>query len=265
MISRTTALMVYGSLSTSNGIVNYSVSTDNGEGDPVKGALPLGVDVHYRFGGGDFTLGCSGYTSGGETTPDLAVGEGSPKSGVLPWMARDKFSVFGGYFESRRGALTVQAEYWQSPHRARRDPAATVQMIEGAGPNASQLARFLKNPGLAATEDNVNPVARYSVKTWYLRAGYSRETEIGEVAPYVQWDYYRNPETITAKEFGGDNEAGVADDGVFNKSTVGVVFRPVPQVAAKLDQSFHFYKLGGAKVNYWEIRLDVSMLFGQVF
>ncbi len=265
LISRTTALMLYGSTSAGSGILNYSVSTDNGEGDAAKGVIPLGFDANYKFGGGDYTVGVSGYTSGGKTTPDIAVGEGSPKSGVLPWMASDKFSVFGGYFEARRGALTLQTEYWRASHDARRDPEAVAAMIEGAQPKAAQLRRFLKNPGAAAVAENVNPFAKYAITTWYLRAGLARETRFGEIAPYVQWDYYSNPETIAKKKFGGDNEAGVADDGAFNKSTLGIVFRPIPQVAAKLDQSFHFYKFNGKDVNYWEIRFDVSLLFGQIF
>lgn len=265
MVSRTTAAMLYGSFSTSGGILNYSLSTDNGEGDPAKGTIPLGYDLHYKFGGGDYTLGFSGYTSGGKTTPDIGVGEGSPRSGVLPWMASDKFTVWGGYFEGKFNNVTVQTEYWHSPHRAVRDAEATVAMIEGAAPNAKQLARFLKNPALGATASNVNPTAHYSVQTWYVRAGLSAESKFGEIAPYAQWDHYSNPETVANKEFGGDNEAGVSDDGKFEKSTVGIVFRPAPQVAVKLDQSFHFYRLNGSRVNYWEVRFDVSLLFGQVF
>jgi hypothetical protein len=257
--------MVYGSINTNSGLINYSLSTDNGEGDAIKGTIPLGYDLNYKFGGGDFTAGLSGYTSGGETTPDIGVGEGSPRSGVLPWMASDKFSVYGGYFEANAGNLTVQTEYWQAPHKAVRDPEATVAMINGAKPNAKQLSRFLKDPAAPATESNVNTTANYEVQTWYVRAGLSMESKIGEIAPYVQWDQYSNPETVAKKTYGGDNEAGVSDDGKFEKSTLGVVFRPVPQVAAKLDQSFHFYQLNGKRVNYWEIRLDVSLLFGQVF
>jgi len=265
MISRTTAFMFYGSLNTRIGSFNYSLSTDNGEGGAAKDVIPIGYDLNYKFGGGDYTLGISGYTSGGKTSSDIDLGSGSPKSGVLPWMAADEFTIFGGYVEGKIGALTLQAEYWTSPHTVARDPALVVSMIDGAKPNAHQLSRFLLNPAAAAAEANVRINDNYDVNTWYVRAGYSAETGIGEIAPYLQWDYYSNPETIAKKKFGGDNEAGVADDGVFTKSTIGVVFRPIPQVAAKLDQSFHFYKLNGEDVNYWEIRLDVSLLFGQVF
>ncbi len=265
MISRTTAFMLYGSFGSGSGIFNYSVSTDNGEGGAAEGLIPIGYDFNYKFGGGDYTVGISGYTSGGATTSDIGVGEGSPKSGVLPWMAADEFSVLGGYFEAKAGKVTLQTEYWRASHDAQRDPDAVVAMINGGKPNAAQRTRFLKTPSAAVEASNVSLAAHYDIKTWYVRAGLAQETRMGEFAPYVQWDYYSNPETIAKKTFGGDNEAGVADDGVFNKSTVGLVFRPTPQVAAKLDQSFHFYKFNGEDVNYWEIRFDVSLLFGQVF
>lgn len=265
LISRTTAFMVYGALDAGPGMLNYSASTDNGEGDPVKNTFPLGYDVNYKLGGGELVLGTSGYTSGGQTNSTLGVGNGAPQSGVLPWMVADKFSILGGYAETRIKNLTVQAEYWRAKHNAQRDPAAILAVINNVAINANQLARFLRNPGLGATENNVATSAKYSIHTWYLRAGYSLESAIGEFGPYVQWDYYSNPETIANKDFGGDNEAGVADDGKFSKATLGLVFRPIPQVAVKLDGSSHFQKFHGATVRYYDLRLDVSYVFGQLF
>ena len=103
----------------------------------------------------------------------------------------------------------------------------------------------------------------YDVQTYYFRAGYSIETSFGELGPYVQWDWYRNAETIGNKTYGGDDEAGTADDGEFTKLTIGAVFRPVPQVAAKLDFSSHNYRLNATNVSYPEFRFDVSFIFGQ--
>jgi hypothetical protein len=85
---------------------------------------------------------------------------------------------------------------------------------------------------------------------------------VGEIGPYLQWDWYSNPETIASKTFGGDNEAGVADDGVFNKGTLGMLYRPIPRVAVKLDGSVHHYTFMGQRVNYPELRFDVSYTFG---
>ena len=270
IISRTTALMIYGGLTAGPGTINYSASTDNGEGSPENGpakhSFPLGYDANYQFGGGDYTVGFSGYTSGGEAMSNVALGDGSPKSGVLPWMASDKFSVFGGYGEAKVGHLTLQAEYWGSAHNAQRDPASMITVVENAGLNQRQLNQFLIDPNGSTTDPaNVRVDARFTIKTWYVRAGYSFETSLGEVGPYFQWDYYSNPETISKKKYGGDAEAGDADDGVFNKSTVGLLYRPIPDVAVKFDQSFHFYKFNGENVNYPEVRFDISLVYGNLF
>ncbi|MFH1194386.1 MAG: hypothetical protein V1720_01660 [bacterium] len=265
MISRTTTLMVYGNFDLGSGNFNYSFTTDDGEGGAIEGAVPLGYDFNYKFLGGDFVLGTSGYVSGGDAVPDIAVGKGSPKSGVLPWMSTDHFNIMGGYAEFTYGSLLVQTEFWNSSHKAKRDPGSVITLAQDAGLNAAQLERFLKDPEkdvTTLTDDDVVQTADFNIQTWYVRAGYSFETSIGEVAPYVQWDWYSNPETIESKTYGGDAEAGASDDGVFNKSTLGVVFRPVPEVAVKFDQSYHFYKAGGESVNYPEIRLDVSYIFG---
>lgn len=268
LISRTTAAMIYGSVNIGKGALQYTVSTDNGEGDPLvgpaKGTLPFCYDLQYTFGEGNYTVGTSGYTSGGETQPNVAISGGSPKSGVLNWMLKDEFTINGGYVEAKVGSLTLQAEYWTSSHDATRDTTKVKTVVTSAGISSFQRARFLKNPAVSGTGGGVNVKTNISFKiqTWYLRAGYSFETGIGEVAPYVQWDWYSNPETIANKTYGGDDEAGAADDGVFNKSTVGIILRPTSEVAVKFDQSYHFYKMDGENVRYPEIRLDVSFTFG---
>ena len=265
MISRTTTLMVNGNLYSSSGTLNYSFTTDNGEGGSMKNTFPLGFDLNYVLSGGDLTIGTSGYLSNGKAVPDISVGEGSPKSGVLPWMSSDKFNVFGGYIEYKYDNLLVQSEYWQSKHKAMRDPASVLVLVDKAGLNKNQLSRFLVDPSkdpAQLTEADVVQQADFNIKTWYIRAGYSFYTKAGEIGPYIQWDWYSNPETIQKKMYGGDNEAGAADDGVFNKSTVGILYRPVPEVAVKLDQSYHFYKMGGNNVYYPEVRFDVSYIFG---
>lgn len=262
LISRTTSAMAYGFVRAGAGRLNYSLSTDNGEGRDVGGSLPIGGDVNYNFGRGSYTIGLSGYTSGGATNSDRAVGAGSPKSGVLPWMARDSFTVVNAYAEAKISSLTLQAEWAQADHKAERDAAAVVQVVNGAGVNAAQRARFLINPNGPVTTANVRTSGDHTVRTWYVRAGYSKETAKGEIGPYLQWDAYSNPETIASKRFGGDDEAGAADDGKFTKATAGVLFRPVPQVAFKVDASIHRYKLLGRSVNYPELRIDLSYAFG---
>jgi hypothetical protein len=265
MISRTTTLMVNGNLSLGSGTLNYSVSTDNGEGGSIKEVSPIGYDLNYVFSGGNVIIGTSGYTSNGDALPDLSVGDGSPKSGVLPWMSVDDFNVLGGYIEFRVENLLIQSEYWQSSHTAQRDPGSILTVVNATDLNSNQLARFLVDPSkdvTQLTEADVIQQVEFDIKTWYVRAGYSFYTQVGEIGPYLQWDWYSNPETIQEKDFGGDNEAGASDDGIFNKSTVGIVYRPVPEVAVKLDQSFHFYKVNGQDVSYPEVRFDVSYIFG---
>jgi hypothetical protein len=137
-----------------------------------------------------------------------------------------------------------------------------VSVVNGAGINAAQRARFLIDPAGPVSASNVRLSGDHTIRTWYVRAGYSKETARGEVGPYVQWDWYRNPETISSKRFGGDAEAGEADDGEFSKATAGILYRPVPQVAFKLDASMHRYRFLGRNVSYPEIRIDLSYAFG---
>lgn len=263
MISRTTTLMLFGAVPLGPGKLHYAISTDNGEGSDIsENAIPLGFDLRYTFNGRDFVVGASGYTSGGTTNSDVALGAGSPKSGVLPWMAADSFFVFDGYASASIGALTLEFEYAQANHEALRNAASVLEVLDKADMNEAQRRRFLLNPSEAPTLANINTVGDYTVKTWYVRAGYSFETSAGEVGPYVQWDWYSNPETIASTKYGGDNEAGIADDGVFSKATVGILFRPIAQIALKLDGSSHMYKFHGEDVSYVEGRFDVSYTFG---
>ena len=262
LLSRTTTLMVHGNADVGPGTLSYALSNDNGEGDVFADATPVVFDVNYMFGYGKYKLGVSGYRSGGPANSDVSVGDGSPATGVLPWMATDDFSAIDGYAQTELGALTLQFEYARAHHVASRDADAVVSVVSGTDLNDAQMARFLKDPSGSHTADNVETVADFIVQTWYVRAGYSIETARGEIAPYVQWDWYSNPETIATKRLGGDNEAGVADDGHFDKATVGVVYRPVPMVAVKLDGSQHRYRFHASDVSYPEIRLDISYTFG---
>jgi len=85
--------------------------------------------------------------------------------------------------------------------------------------------------------------------------------EWGEITPYLQWDYYKNPEMIADKGLGGDNEAGLSDDGSFVKQTLGVVIRPDRQLAIKFDASSHVQEMDGEMENYAEIRSSFSYIW----
>lgn len=265
LISRTTTFMARANFPVGAGTLHLSLSTDNGEsgGLNAESSLPIGADARYVFRQGAYTLGVSGYTSGGATASDVSLGDGSPKSGVLPWMDADSFSVWNAYGQAKVQGLTLQFEIAQANHHAARNPDGVVSLLAGTSVNASQLSRFLIDTTASqADPNNVRVSGDYRVLTWYGRAGYSIDTKAGEVGPYIQWDYYSNPETIASKRWGGDNEAGVSDDGRFHKATLGIVYRPIPQVAVKLDGSRHFYRFHGSRVGYPELRFDVSYTFG---
>jgi hypothetical protein len=63
-------------------------------------------------------------------------------------------------------------------------------------------------------------------------------------------------------DMGDPDEAGNFDGGKFTKDTVGLAYRPNPNVAIKVDHSFHFFKLLGRKTDYHEYRIDLSYFFG---
>lgn len=261
MVTRTTAFMVFGEVDVGKGKFAYSLNTDNGEGGARLDDVPMGWDVNYRIPG--FVIGTSGYYSGGPTSPDKAVGAGSPRSGVLPWMEEDEFHVLDAYTQLIKGALTLQTEFTYASHAAIRNPEAVLTVLSDGDVLPTQRERFLLNRSGADTAvGNVRTTVDYEVMAWYIRGGYSIFVGSAEWAPYLQWDWYLNPETVQKKKVGGDNEAGASDDGEFHKSTVGLIFRPLPQVACKLDQSFHFYTLDSQRVFYPEVRIDVSYIFG---
>lgn len=264
IISRETLMMVHGSTPIGDGDFRYSFSIDNGEGGPTaEDNIPIGFDFRYEWNLGQYIAGLSGYTSNGDTTSDVAVGEGSPSTGVLPWMAADDFSVLGFYGQFYVGNWNLQAAFWNASHSATRDIGSVLTVVDNAGINSAQRSRFLIDPNLPATPANIDTNGDYDIETWYLRAGYTITRGDKEFVPYAQWDFYSNPETIQSKTFGGDNEAGLADDGEFTKATIGLIYRPSPELAVKFDFSNHFQEFNGSSESYPEIRFDVSYIFGQ--
>jgi hypothetical protein len=250
MLTRTTNFMLHGTAPFGDNSLHYSLATGNDEreGDQV----PIGADVHFDLGS-LLRVGSSFYWTGGRAVPTRAVGDGSPRGGVASWMSYDEFVVFGGYAQLTLEGLTLQAEYWQAEHSAVRDPAQ-VMLLDGSL-NPSQQLRFFVNGDPAM---GVNTAADYTVRTFYLRAGYEIPIESTQLVPYIQLDYYENPEIVAEKDLGGDGEAGLSDDGIFWKPTVGLVFRPIPYVALKIDGSLHVQQFNDATFIYPEVRVSLS-------
>jgi hypothetical protein len=254
LLTRTTSVMLYGEAELAGGALQYSATTGNDE--RLGHAIPLGADLRFVRDG--LTVGTSLYRSGA-AGPSRAVGDGSPRGGVASWMSEDAFVVVGGFVEWARQGWTIQVEGWQARHDGVRDPAALATLAADGDLNAAQLERFFVggDPTAAARTE-----ARYDVRTAYLRAG--RDVSVRDdlmVTPYLQVDYYDNPETIAAKDLGGDDEAGLADDGRFTKFTLGAVIQPGPAVALKLDGSGHLQTFNGSSEFYPELRLSLSYLW----
>lgn len=256
LLTRTTNLMLHGSVPIRSVNLQYAVTT--GQDERIGASIPFGLDVRADIGG-HLLVGSSFYSTGGPAAPGRAVGDGSPRGGVVNWMAEDQYVVYGGFAQVNAGGLQVQAEYWQADHDAVRDEASVVALAD-AGLTPGQLDRYFEggDPANGVTK----PAVSYTVRTGYLRAGY--DVPLGHAAsitPYVQGDWYANPEVVQEKDVGGDDEAGLTDDGQFLKYTVGTVIRPVPEVALKVDGSAHQFQFNGETVVFPEIRFSLSYLW----
>jgi hypothetical protein len=255
MLTRTTNLMLHGSADAGPAVFNYSLTT--GTDERVSGAFPVGGDLNFEFPFG-LKLGSSFYFSGGGAESGKKVGEGSPTGGVVDWMAKDTYRVLGGYAQLRKDGWILQAEYWRAHHDARRDPAQVALLLADGSLFASQVQRFTVDgdPGMIRTK------AKYDIDAFYFRGGYEFALgRLSSLTPYLQYDYYSNPEAVKSKSLGGDNEAGAAQDGKFHKYTAGAVYRPVPPVALKVDSSVHSYNFNDEHVFYPEVRASFSYLW----
>jgi hypothetical protein len=267
-LTRTTSAMVHGQFTNSKREISYALMTENAEGGAQKSAVPLGWDLRYKSFTKSFIVGLSGYSSSvgnSLSTSTVELGDGSPKGGILPWMAGDRFSVVGVFFEKQFGKLLVQSEYYNASHDAVRNPEAVLTVINNADINTTQRDRFLATNSNQSNEnlttDDVRQDVSYNVQTWYLRLGYNVQTNVGQFVPYLFLDWMSHPEAIQSKTYGGDDEAGLADNGIFWKPSLGLVYRPIPNVAIKLDGSYHIQEFMGKTVSYPELRLDFSFAF----
>jgi hypothetical protein len=79
----------------------------------------------------------------------------------------------------------------------------------------------------------------------------------GAVTPYVHFEYFEHPEAIANEGLGG-NEAGLSDDGRFERAAAGFVYRPIPAVALKAEYNPHFQKQDGDTTVFSELRTSLS-------
>lgn len=267
-LTRTTNFMIHGEFQNPRSVISYALMTDNGEGGPKKGVVSLGWDLRYKSYVNSLIIGTSGYSSSisdRKTTSTVDFGSGSPRGGILPWMDGDRFNVMGVFLEKQIGKFLIQSEYYNSAHEAERNPNMVLAMINNAGLNAAQRDRFLVSnedlPNEMLSAFDIKRHVTYNVQTWYIRLGYNIQSTIGQFVPYVFLDWMSHPEVIQNKDFGGDDESGLADDGKFWKPSAGLVYRPVSNVAIKLDGSYHIQNFNGKSVAYPELRLDFSFAF----
>ncbi|MBN2408045.1 MAG: hypothetical protein JXJ19_10160 [Elusimicrobia bacterium] len=268
LLPRYTMFMVHGEKGIGGkSTLFYSMSTDNGEGGPLENVVPLGMDARVNLND-QIVTGFSSYFSSigsGEIVSPKGVGEGSPDGGIMPWMKNDRYQVYGGFVETQLHDFVIKTAFWYADHSAHRDPASVLAVVNGTDLHEKQRKNFLGSSASKAnadlTEADVVVKTNYRVETGYVRLGYYFHTDAGIIAPFAFLDWMKHPEAIASKTWGGDNECGVADNGIFYKPTIGVMYKPIEKLAIKLDASQHMQKFNGKDETYPETRLDVSYLF----
>jgi hypothetical protein len=257
MITRTTNLMLHGRHMLDDNAIEYALTTGNDEREGAQ--VPIGADVNFQYKQ-LLKVGVSYYDTLGKAVPGRAVGEGSPPGGVVNWMAEDKYRVIDTYLQLTRGELILQLEYCIALHDGQRDATAILALADpGSNLSPAQWQRYFTTPfGAMTTATDVRVPAKYNAQTAFVRIGYELELGGGTLTPYVQADYYQNPETVGEKDLGGDNEAGWDDDGRFIKATLGLMYRPIFPIALKTDFSTHTQKFGGDSYTYPELRISAA-------
>jgi hypothetical protein len=247
MLTRTTNVMLHGRAGFDASTISYAITVGKDEVSASDKVFSPGFDLNLDW---DSTIlvGTSFYTTGGTVLPGLAPGDGSPSGGVAPWMARDRYRVYGGYARLTFGAFLLQGEGWVSPHEATRDPDRTLLMVQNADDlSPANRARF----GVDASSTNparVRTSAQYTYTTLELRAAYTFEFGSGEdpveLTPYLNFQYIRDPESIVDADYGGDGQAGQSPRGIMMHNRVGLIIKPVPVVAIKTEVTVAVFDYG---------------------
>lgn len=268
LLPRFCKLMVHGGTVTKLGFLKYAYMLDSDEkmlGTTSDGKIDLShsYDINLSMMDDKLLIGTSGFFTNERNGSSRVLGEGSPLTGMLPWMATDKYNAFTGYIKYYLGNFLIDAAYSWANHTAVRDTGLVMTVYNNTSLNANQMKNFFGN-STVYNGSNVVTKADYLVSTYYIRLSYTipKETlKFSELTPYATLDNYSNPETIAKKTWGGDNEAGLSDDGVFNKTTFGIRLKPVSSMAIKAEIATHFQKVNGSNASYNEYHFDISYMF----
>jgi len=261
-VTRTTSLMFHGRWTMGENAISYAAMTGNDE-RVTDDDIPIGLDARFHLGT-LLTAGGSLYSTNGKAQPSRGFGEGSPRGGVINWMTEDEYIAYGAFAQVYLAGLTLEGEFFMANHDGTRDAAYLADPDFQASLNSGQADRFYNTTCVPnCAEGDVITSAKYDASTFYFGTGY--EIPLGgkgAVTPYARVDFFSNPETINEKDFGGDNEAGLTDDGKFTKVTAGAIYRPIPATAFKVDFAAHSQKFNDETITYPEVRVSFSYLWG---
>jgi hypothetical protein len=238
MLTRTTNAMLHGRASHGDITLSYAATVGKDENSANDAVWSPGFDLNIDWNS-TILLGTSYYNTAGRVVPDVELGQGSPAGGVAPWMAQDRYSVYGGYARLTIGSFLLQGEGWISPHNAVRDPERVLLLAQNAEHFSAVNRARMGIVGNMPTADQVITAADYTYRTFEVRAAYSFEVGAGadpiEITPYANFDYIKNLESISDAAYGGDGQPGESPHGLLMHARVGAVVKPVPVVAFKLE------------------------------
>ncbi|KAA3596586.1 MAG: hypothetical protein DWQ06_15050 [Calditrichaeota bacterium] len=255
IVPRTTTLLFHGGGNLERNHFRYAISFDSGEQNDGT-ALAYGWDVSNEFYD-IFKVGYSFYRTEEKRGPKNKIGEGSPEGGVLPWVANEKYFVWGGYLQADYWNFTLQSAWWKANHKGQRSQEQLQILKDSAALNDFQRVRFF-----GTSENTFNLDFDYAVKTWFTKIYYTWDSEkTGQWIPYYNFEFYQNPETISEVEFGGDDKAGNSDGGKFNKHTFGFSYKPNSKIAFKTDVSTYRYTLDTKKEHFNAFRIQFAYTF----
>jgi len=259
--------MLHGNLPIKKSVFSYALMLNNGESGAEKNVLPLGWD--FRLKNDKFLVGTSGYLSNIGTNfslPSVGFGKDTPEGAIRPWIQSEKYWVTGFYGEALLGNFSIKSGYYFSYHQAFRNPDKVLEVIQNVRLEKDHLKRFVgtanyQKPLAELSSKDIIVATNYWVQTFYVRLAYNIYTPQGQFIPFLFADYIENSETIPDKNYGGSSKMGLADDGAFFRPTVGLMYKPIDNVAFKSELSFYNAEILDKKLSYPELRFQVAYMF----